>query len=605
MSGKPNSFSEKQSRDGVQSDHKLRVSGIRRSPFADITNNILDSRLRRHNEPTSPPPQSRTVNGGTVPNENVARNFDSGDAQNRRVESVAPLRNRRSFRPSPSTLTSRIGFPSSLDGACNTSPVKADSEVPSVSPLGSVPQLTGNTLRSRPSRRQTSFGSGALNQYPHDPGLCGESTREPLSTSLLAPKTHKLAGGQLAILPSRSVLVDFREGERRKGKKGEEVMVVSPNGDQIHLFSAPHLSTPCCLAEPIATYSLGDLPADQYKLYEQAKKVIEHIKRNVTKVVMYEGNYVCTLMANGPRADIEIRTNPRSTPTTISASMTTSIRIRFSRKLRTMQIFSSETNLCKKTMFCTARGVPTDAGDWALLSANEKECLAALLDFLRVVEAVEGLPRDASEPLSAVSAERQTGHSTKREATHSAASAIPPHRENDVYPPGASLPKSATMSSTVPPPSTRPTQVTVSPRPRFPSAIPRASSDTSRKASSTAVGDAPPLALPSEDRPSSLAACTEDVGSLRDLSATGRSRLQTRFMPGVGWCVRSGSARYRIMFTDGVALEVDVDEERVEMVECDGSVVRYTVRECSASRKVGDRMKVFRKFLPLFDESDF
>ena len=84
------------------------------------------------------------------------------------------------------------------------------------------------------------------------------------------------------------------------------------------------------------------------------------------------------------------------------------------------------------------------------------------------------------------------------------------------------------------------------------------------------------------------------------------------------------------MFADGVALEVDVDEERVEMVEHDGSFVRsgsfllvrlmaqtdegmfrlfvcfrrYTVRECSASRKVGDRMKVFRKFLPLFDESD-
>lgn len=292
---------------------------------------------------------------------------------------------------------------------------------------------------------------------------------------------------------------------------------------------------------------------------------------------MYEGNYVCTLMANGPRADIEIRTNPRSTSETISASMTTSIRIRFSRKLRTMQIFSSETNLCKKTMFCTARGVPADAGDWALLSANEKECLAALLDFLRVVEAVEGLPRDASEPLSAVPAERQTRHSTKREAAHSAAFAVPPHRENDAYPPGASLPKSATTStiplpsSTVLPPSTRPTQVTVSPRPRFPSAIPRASSDASRKASSTAVGDAPP----SEDRPSSLAACTEDLRSLQDLSASGRSRLQTRFMPGVGWCVRSGSARYRIMFTDGVALEVDVDEERVEMVECDGSVVRF------------------------------
>lgn len=306
---------------------------------------------------------------------------------------------------------------------------------------------------------------------------------------------------------------------------------------------------------------------------------------------MYEGNYVCTLMANGPRADIEVRTNPRSTSTAISTSTTTSIRIRFSRKLRTMQIFSSETNLCKKTMFCTARGVPTDAGDWASLSANEKECLAALLDFLRVVEAVEGLPRDASasEPSSVDPAERQTRQSTKREeAVHFAASAAPPHQKNDADPsgPGANLLKSAATSmiplpsSTVPPPPpcTRPTHVTVSPRPRFPSAIPRVSSETSRKASSTAVGDAPPL--PPEDRPSLLAARTEeDAGSLRDLalSASGRSRsrMQTRFMPGVGWCVRSGLARYRIMFADGVALEVDVDEERVEMVECDGSVVRF------------------------------
>lgn len=231
MSGKPNSFSEKQARDGVQSDYKLRVSGIRRSPFADITNDILDSRLRRHNEPTSPPPQSRTLNGVTMQNENVAKIFDSGDAQNRRAESVAPLRNRRSFRPSPS---SRTGFPSPLEGACSASPVKADSELPS--PLDSVPQLKGDTLRSRPSRRQASLAPGALNQYPHGPGLCSESTREPLSTSLLPSKTHKLAGGQLAILPSRSVLVDFREGERRKGRKGEEVMVVSPNGDQVSLL---------------------------------------------------------------------------------------------------------------------------------------------------------------------------------------------------------------------------------------------------------------------------------------------------------------------------------------------------------------------------------
>jgi hypothetical protein len=235
MSGKTNSFSV---RDRVhwQSDCKPRVSGIRTiSPLADITNDVLDSRLRRHNEPTSPPPRSRAQNGATMQDENA---FDSGDAQNRRPESVAPLRNRRSFRPSPSSLASRAGFPSPLEGTRGALPVKADPEVPSVSPLGSVPQLKGDTLCSRYFRRQTSLGSGILDQYPypHDPGLCGESTREPLSTSLLPPKTHKLAGGQLAILPSRSVLVDFREGERRKGRKGDEVMVVSPNGDQVSLF---------------------------------------------------------------------------------------------------------------------------------------------------------------------------------------------------------------------------------------------------------------------------------------------------------------------------------------------------------------------------------
>ncbi len=234
MSRKLNSLSEKQAGDGVQSDCKL--SGIRRSPFADITNNVLDSRLGRHYEPSYPPTQSHTLSGMALQNENSAKILDSADAHNYQAGSMAHLGNRRSFRPSPPPLTSRAGFPLPLEGTCNSSPVKADSGVPSVSPLGSVPHVKGDTLRPRPSRRQASLGSGALNQYPHNPGPCGESTREPLSTSLLPPKTHKLAGGQLAILPSRSVLVDFREGERRKGRKGEEVMVVSPNGDQVGLF---------------------------------------------------------------------------------------------------------------------------------------------------------------------------------------------------------------------------------------------------------------------------------------------------------------------------------------------------------------------------------
>lgn len=235
MSGKLDSSSEKQARDKVQSGCKL--SGIRRFPFADITNN-LDSRLGRHDEPSFPPLQSHTLNGVAIQKENGSKISDSGKARN--CWGAA--------RHSP-PMTSYTGFPSPLEGAGSSSPVKSISGVPSVPPLGSV-------LQSRPSRRQVSLGSGVLNQY--EPGLGGESTvndvllyeapnvkpplpscpgpstREPLSTSLLPSKTHKLAGGQLAILPSRSVLVDFREGERRKGRKGEEVIVVSPNGDQVN-----------------------------------------------------------------------------------------------------------------------------------------------------------------------------------------------------------------------------------------------------------------------------------------------------------------------------------------------------------------------------------
>lgn len=67
--------------------------------------------------------------------------------------------------------------------------------------------------------------------------------------------------------------------------------------------------------------------------------------------------------------------------------------------------------------------------------------------------------------------------------------------------------------------------------------------------------------------------------------------LQTRFIPDVGWCVRYaplastsggdtsvggtsavGGGRYRIMFLDGVELEVDVDREKIEFVAQDGQI---------------------------------
>jgi hypothetical protein len=204
----------------------------------------MHDRLGRHDESPYPPPQPHTLSGTAMQKEGST---NISEARNCLAESVAPLRDRWAVQPTsiPPPWASHADFPSPLEGTCISSLIKADSMVPSAPLAGSAPHHNGDSVRSKPSRRQVSLGSFPLTQRPYEPDLCGDnlklpssscagpSTRESLSTSLLPPATHKLACGQLAILPSRSVLVDFREGERRKGKKGDEVMVVSPNGDQV------------------------------------------------------------------------------------------------------------------------------------------------------------------------------------------------------------------------------------------------------------------------------------------------------------------------------------------------------------------------------------
>ena len=59
----------------------------------------------------------------------------------------------------------------------------------------------------------------------------------PLDTSFLSPQTHKVTRGQLVILPSRTLLVDFREGERRQGRQGVEVLTISPDGEEVKINS--------------------------------------------------------------------------------------------------------------------------------------------------------------------------------------------------------------------------------------------------------------------------------------------------------------------------------------------------------------------------------
>lgn len=55
----------------------------------------------------------------------------------------------------------------------------------------------------------------------------------PLTTNQMTVKTYKTAQGQVVVLPSRSLLVDFRERDRRNGNAGDEVLIISADGVRV------------------------------------------------------------------------------------------------------------------------------------------------------------------------------------------------------------------------------------------------------------------------------------------------------------------------------------------------------------------------------------
>lgn len=53
---------------------------------------------------------------------------------------------------------------------------------------------------------------------------------------------------------------------------------------QIEVYDAPHLSTPCCLAEATAAYSLAHLPKTYVKQYNDAARLVDQLKARMPKV---------------------------------------------------------------------------------------------------------------------------------------------------------------------------------------------------------------------------------------------------------------------------------------------------------------------------------
>ncbi|KAF8526157.1 kinase-like domain-containing protein [Gautieria morchelliformis] len=140
--------------------------------------------------------------------------------------------------------------------------------------------------------------------YEHPIPIPRTSFPKSLQVTPLLPQTYKVAHGQLVILPSLNILVDLREGDRRAGSRGNRVLCVSPDGQEIKVYEAPHLSTPCILSEPRETWNLDELPESYWESYTFASKYLESVKRRTPWMVWYTPQAQFSVMSNRPKGDI-------------------------------------------------------------------------------------------------------------------------------------------------------------------------------------------------------------------------------------------------------------------------------------------------------------
>ncbi|THH03533.1 hypothetical protein EW146_g10423 [Bondarzewia mesenterica] len=346
-------------------------------------------------------------------------------------------------------------------------------------------------------------------------------------------------------------------------------------------------------------------------------------------------------MSNEPLADIEIlldtvQTCKQSTDQRklkrAEENSTAGMRIRLSRKRRTLEFSTfvatatrSTGEWNKKILVWTGGTSGASIQDLASLTDSEKEGMVALVNFVQVAEAFEALGtlKTSLQPDESPSAPNVSSGQTAAAASSSNRPAsqeaildrpIVPKKGlvrilSNPYSYGGEITRATSADATAgtETPSKRSfSDVNITPRPTLSPPLARFSDETVRRASSTVVEDGfhrhPSRASSPDSRPQSAASIKPEWPTTSPLGLA----MQTRFITSVGWCIRygtSGGGRYRIMFLDGIALEVDVDEERVEYVGKNGVVERYSVRECHSQRMVGERMKVFDEFVSLFDES--
>ncbi|KAI0786801.1 hypothetical protein C8Q75DRAFT_769333 [Abortiporus biennis] len=470
----------------------------------------------------------------------------------------------------------------------------------------------------------------------------------PINTSYLLPQTHKVTKGSLTILPnSLSLLIDFREGERRrigrsasrncKENQGKEVLVVGCDGEKIEVYSAPHLSSPCCLIEPFAVYTLQTLPNAYVKQYEDARKIVEHLKRKVPKMILYKPQAKCTLFANEPFGDIEIvlshlssnflpsssssssqlqslpsNTDSSSNTDTSTSSSSGSIRLRlvgdFDSSTTGYRLERGTLEISRLPSSSSSHGSSSGiVGEWSKkvfrvdfplsnagevtlklskddstrLDKDEQLGVTVVEEFLHVCERVDSRQNSSNLNTEGRSLQRIPTPIPRFTDDHTLREQDVENRMNSE---AISLMTAATPGTSLVQISGILDQCHVPPRPPKFSSFPSSSSNTGM---GTGFHQA-------------------QVGNDSESPNNGKWQ-DTKFIPSVGWCLWSSQGeerqgdQYRIMFLDGALLYVDMELGVVELSYTNGQdseVKRYSDGSwagSSADEDVKERMMIFGK----------
>jgi hypothetical protein len=100
-------------------------------------------------------------------------------------------------------------------------------------PLSSSPAISTREKRTCHYRQKDTLTIPSMLLYEHPIAIPRTSFPKSLQVTPLSPQTYKVAHGQLVILPSLNLVVDLREGDRRAGGRGNHVLCVSSDGQEV------------------------------------------------------------------------------------------------------------------------------------------------------------------------------------------------------------------------------------------------------------------------------------------------------------------------------------------------------------------------------------